>query len=121
MKFTLNRDFTLASALGAAVGFKKGVPTHVPPALYAEAQAIGAIPEEDLPEDDKKPAENSAPTDPAAREKALFEAFEKMVLENERNNFTAGGTPHGAALAKVLGWTVPNKERDIAWVKFKAQ
>ena len=39
MKFTLNRDRVHASVLGLSVEFKKGVPTHVPPELYAEVQA----------------------------------------------------------------------------------
>jgi|JI9StandDraft_1071089.scaffolds.fasta_scaffold954402_1 hypothetical protein len=120
MKFTLNRDFTFASTLGAAVGFKEGVPVHVPPALYAEVQAIGAVPEKEIPAE-AKTAEDGAPTDPAAREEALFKVFEKLVLENERSNFTAGGTPHATALNKELGWVVPNKERDVAWAKFKTK
>ena len=112
MKFTLNRDFTFASTLGAAVGFKEGVPVHVPPALYAEVQAIGAVPEKEIPAE-AKTAEDG--------EEALFKVFEKLALENERSNFTAGGTPHATALNKVLGWVVPNKERDVAWAKFKTK
>ena len=45
MKFTLNRDRVHASVLGLSVEFKKGVPTHVPPELYAEVQAFGAVPD----------------------------------------------------------------------------
>ena len=48
MKFTLNRDRVHASVLGLSVEFKKGVPTHVPPELYAEVQAVGAVPEDEM-------------------------------------------------------------------------
>lgn len=51
MKFTLNRDRVHASVLGLSVEFKKGVPTHVPPELYAEVQAIGAVPEDEIVEE----------------------------------------------------------------------
>ena len=48
MKFTLNRDRVHASVLGLSVEFKKGVPTHVPPELYAEVQAFGAVPDDEI-------------------------------------------------------------------------
>ena len=48
MKFTLNRDRVHASVLGLSVEFRKGVPTHVPPELYAEVQAIGAVPDDEI-------------------------------------------------------------------------
>lgn len=118
MKFTLNRDFTVASTMGHAVEFLKGVPTHVPPALYAEVQAVGAIPEDDLPEEPSAPGVNE-PTDPGARKEALFAVFDTIALRGKREEFTAGGAPHNAVLAKELGWVVSSKERDIAWAEFK--
>jgi hypothetical protein len=45
MNFILNRDRTVVSTLGHSVEFKKGVPTYVPPVLYAEVSAVGAMPE----------------------------------------------------------------------------
>jgi hypothetical protein len=59
------------------------------------------------------------PVDPQEREAALFTAFERMVTENKRGHFTAGGLPHMRALANILGWEVDAKERDEAWAKFQ--
>lgn len=118
MNFTMNRNFTVASTMGHAVEFVKGVPTHVPPALYAEVQAVGAVPEDEIPEDEKA-AKSNEPTDPSARKSALFEVFDKIALRGRREDFTAGGTPTGAVLAAELGWTVAAKERDMVWAEFK--
>lgn len=119
MKFVTHRDRTLASAMGLSIKFEKGVPTHVPPYMYKEALAIGAVPEDELTEDDLVSGNPNEPREPTAREAALFKAFETMILRNTREEFTAGGTPVSSVLATQLGWTVPTKERDIAWAKFK--
>ena len=44
MEFVSMRDRQVNSILGHCVGFKKGVPQHVPPALYDEVMAAGAVP-----------------------------------------------------------------------------
>ena len=100
MKFTLNRDRVHASVLGLSVEFKKGVPTHVPPELYAEVQAIGAVPEDEIVEEPTV-AKTSEPSDPNKRKEDVFAAFEILVLRNDRNDFTAGGAPHGGALEPI--------------------
>lgn len=120
MKFILNRDRTIASALGHSIEFKKGVATHVPPELYAEVSAIGAMPEHELTETEVKKVESAEPTDPADREAMVFAAFEGIMLRGRREDFTAGGAPHPKVLAHELGWTLHNKERDILWAKFRA-
>lgn len=119
MKFTLNRDRTYASLLGRAIEFKKGVPTHVPPELYAEVQAIGAVPESEVPED-AQAAVTKEPADAAARKADIFAAFEMLALRNERGDFTAGGSPRDNALEAILGWKLSAKERDALWAEFKA-
>lgn len=119
MKFTLGRDRSYASVLGHAVEFKKGVPTHVPPELYAEVQAIGAVPEDDIVE--AAPAiKTNEPADPDKRKADVFAAFEMLALRNARGDFTAGGTPRDQALDPVLGWKLSAKERDVLWAEFKA-
>lgn len=119
MKFTLSRDRTYASVLGHAVEFKKGVPTHVPPELYAEVQSIGAVPEDDVAE--AAPAiKTNEPADPSKRKADVFVAFEMLALRNERGDFTAGGAPRDQALESVLGWKLSAKERDTLWAEFKA-
>ncbi len=117
MKFILNRDRVVASAFGHSVSFKKGEPTHVPPEMYAEVIAAGAVPEEELTEPVvKKP---DYPTAPAEREAALFEAFEAIVLRNDSSDFTAGGNPKDSVVEKAVGFKVSAKEREAAWNKFK--
>lgn len=118
MKFTMSRDRTYASTLGLAIEFKKGEPTHVPPELYAEVQAIGAVPEDEIQE----PKANSLtkePSDPNKRKEDIFTAFEMIALRNGRDDFTAGGAPRDQVLESVLGWKLSAKERDMLWTEFK--
>ncbi len=119
MKFTLNRDHVHASTLGLSVGFKKGEPTHVPPELYAEVQAIGAVPDDEIPEP-ASGVKTNEPTDPVKRKEEIFAAFEMLALRNDRGDFTAGGAPHGNALESILNWKLGAKERDTLWTEFKA-
>ena len=55
MKFVLNRNKTIVSTTGHGVIFQKGVPVYVPQAMWPEVQAIGAIPESEIPEDEVVP------------------------------------------------------------------
>lgn len=118
MNFTLNRDRVYASTLGHSVEFKKGVPTHVPPALYAEVQTIGAIPEDDIPEADK-PSGIVEPTDPHQRANEILTAIKMLAEKNDRMDFTALGAPHVKALAVLLGWKPMPHERDQLWARFQ--
>lgn len=119
MKFTLNRDRVHASVMGLSVEFKKGVPTHVPPELYAEVQAIGAVPEDELDEAVTAAAKTNEPVDPNKRKDDVFAAFEMLALRNSREDFTAGGAPRDNALESILGWKISAKERDVLWTEFK--
>lgn len=122
MKFTMSRDRTVNSVLGHTIFFPKGVPTYVPPEMHREVLALGADCEElDASEELAEPTPPEAPeapSDPTERKKALFEAFDRMVLRNRRGDFTAGGQPHIKVLSKELGWPVGDKERDLEWVEF---
>jgi hypothetical protein len=119
MKFILNRNKTVVSTLGHAIEFKKGEPTHVPPEMWPAVQAIGAIPEDELPEE--KVADTKEPADPIERKKAIFKAFEQMVLVNDRESFTGTGAPHAKALEAQLGFKIDSKERDALWQAFQTQ
>lgn len=120
MKFVMPRN-RVVSGFGHAVEFAKNEPTHVPPDLYEQVMAAGGVPETELNLDPPAPPGGpTEPRDPIEREKAIFSAFEKLVLANRRGDFTAGGVPHPAALRNTLGWDLPNKERDILWVKFRS-
>lgn len=119
MNFVMHRNRTVSTARGHIIEFKKGEPTYVPPECYEDVIAVGATPEEELP--DEPVAENAEPTDPGAREKAIFEAFEKLVTRNGREDFAASGAPNGKALNNILGFAVDSKERLTLWNKFQSE
>ena len=120
MKFVMHRNRTIVSTSGHAIEFVKGELTHVPPTMYEEVMAAGAVPEEELDLDPKQELENPEPQDPETRKAALFTVFEKIVLRGKREDFDASGVPHPKALVKELGWdTIHNKERVATWTAFK--
>lgn len=117
MNFILNRNYTHASKLGHAIEFEKDVPTHVPPALYAEVQAIGALPEEELPEPASK-----LPGEPEGekRNEDMLAAIAALVERNTRTDFGANGIPTLQALTSVLGWKPSATEARQMWARFQA-
>lgn len=119
MEYIAPRNMTVASISGRSVEFKKGIATYAPDQMHAELIAVGIVPAEEIPE----PADDGkvhAPTVPAEREAAVFEAIEKLVLRAKRGDFTGTGSPHAAVLSKELGWDIDAKERDVLWHKFQA-
>ena len=115
----LNRNYVLTTTKGHSVAFEKGVPTHVPPAIYQEALTIGAIPPdgEDPHVEDVVKTDN-APSDPAERAPLILGAIEKLVAENARENFTAAGSPTVDAVAKAVGFKVQSKEIATVWQQY---
>lgn len=116
MLFVLQRDRVVGNISGHFIGFKKGEPVYVPKEMWAEVQAIGAVPQGDLPQDEV--IEVVPALDATEREAAYFKAFEKLIERNERGDFTASGLPNAKMLEKFLDFTVVNKERDIMWDKY---
>lgn len=120
-KYLSHRDITVISLCGRSMEFKKGEPTLAPPQMHAELLAMGIMPVDGIEE----PEVPVGPVEPQLvedREAAMFAAFEKMVLRAHRGDFMASGTPHGAALAKELGWApIQAKERDAAWAKWNLE
>ena len=115
----LNRNYVLTTTKGHSVAFEKGKPTHVPPAIYQEALAIGAIPpdgEEPQVEDVVKT--DNAPGDPAERAPLILAAIEKLVAENARDNFTAAGSPTVGAVSEAVGFKVQSKEIATVWQQY---
>ena len=121
MKFVMHRNRTIVSTSGHAVEFAKGELTHVPPAMYEQVMAAGAVPEEELDLDPKVEGAIEEPSDPSVRRKDIFAAMEKVTLRGKRDEFTASGAPHAKVLSNELGWTVSNKERDQAWAAFQTR
>ena len=119
MKFAFQRARTVESVYGHVIHFEKGVPTHVPPEMYREVMAVGGVPEDELDLDKPAPVGPHEPTDPVERKAAIFAAYEAIALRNKREEFTAGGQPHLKAIAKQLGWSIADKERDLSWAEFK--
>lgn len=119
MEYIAPRDMTVASRSGRSAEFKKNTPTYCPPQMHAELIACGIVPAEEIEE---VVTEGTVePTVPTDRQAALFAAFEKIILRNERTEFTSAGSPHCAVLAKVLDWpNIDAKERDAAWAKFQS-
>jgi hypothetical protein len=112
----LNRNFTLNTNKGHSIAFVKGEPTHVPPAIYQDALAIGAIPPDGAePTVQEVVKTDNAPGDPAERAPLILAAIEKLVAENARDNFTAAGSPSVEAVSKVVGFKVQSKEIAPVW------
>lgn len=115
-KLILNRDHTLNTKFGHSILFKKGVPTLVSKLVYAEAIAIGAVPEDGsdpnvLPEK----AISKEPADPAERAPQIRAAIELLIDRNTRGDFTASGAPTAAAVTEVAGYKVQSKEIAAVW------
>lgn len=118
MKFTLARNKTVATLSGHSIEFKKGEPTYVPREAWDEVIAIGAVPEDDVPEETSKP---EAPQDPDERREKLFEAFDAIMLRKGRDDFSATGVPNAKAVKALVGFDVDNRERLTAWEKYKEE
>ena len=120
MKFTLNRNKTVTSLCGRSVQFIEDEPTHVPPDMYEEVRAIGAV---EVDEGDKKDAKPGEPEEKVLsseeRKSAIWAAFDKMVKNNNREDFTGTGTPHTKPLVDIVNFRVDNKERDAMWKAYK--
>lgn len=112
----LNRNYTLSSTKGFSIQFVKDVPTHVPPALYQEALAIGATPADgSAPSVGDDTKTDKAPSDPAERQPLILKAIDALVAENARDNFTAAGSPTAEAVSRVVGFKVQGKEVATVW------
>lgn len=118
MEFVMLRDRTVASVYGHTIEFKKGVPTHVPPMLYAEVLAAGGVTKDEIPEEDA--SKIVEPTEPHVRSEKVQAAIAALVERAKREDFTANGAPHPKALSAELGWPIAAKERDVEWALFQS-
>ena len=123
-EFVLNRKHTLRSTWGHIVNFEKGQPTYVPPTVVREAIQIGAEPVDSMEKTDEVLGAEALPEDvpllPQERMDKITEAFEVLERANRREDFTASGIPTLKALEKELGFKPDTKERDEAWLAYKA-
>ena len=116
---TLNRDYTLVTTKGHVIAFAKNTPTHVPPSIYQDAIAIGAVPvdgtDPDVLDAEKK---ETLPMTLEEREAAIMATFDGLIERNERENFTAAGHPHFNAVSELVKFKVQGKEVAAAWQKY---
>lgn len=112
----LNRNYTLATTKGHVIQFVKGVPTAVPKSVYNDAIAIGAQPPDGTAPDIKDEDEKSdIPQDPAERNPLIYAAILKLVKRNEREDFTAAGSPTVDAVTREVGFKVAAREIAPQW------
>ena len=116
---TLNRDYTLVTTKGHVIAFAKNTPTHVPPSIYQDAIAIGAVPVDGTDPDVLSDAVAEAvPMTLEEREAAIMATFGGLVERDERGTFTAAGHPHFNAVSELVGFKVQGKEVATAWQKY---
>ena len=110
-QYILNRNFTLATKMGHVIRFIKGEPTYVPPVCRHEAQSIGAVPADgsDPQTVDEKP-NSPAPASPEERNALILEAIKDIQARNEREEFTAAGSPHPDVVSRILKFKVTQRE-----------
>jgi hypothetical protein len=117
----LRRTYHLLTTKGHSAYFKAGVPTHVSPAIVAEAIAIGAelapgeAPVDITPHVPAGP--NSGPADAMAREQDILEAINLLVAENHRETFAASGIPKTTAIEKIVEYKVDKREVQTVWTR----
>ena len=116
-KLVLNRDYVLITVFGRSIEFVKGVPTHVPPICWAAAIGIGAVPEDGSDPDTLPKDKKSDHLVGVDRDKAIEKAILDIVDRNEREDFTAAGSPTVEAMSKALGFKVAGREIATAWNK----
>lgn len=113
---TLNRNYVLNTTKGHSVAFEKGKPTYVPPAIYADAIAIGAVPADGSdPAVLVDPSPSTEPVDLKERADKINKAFDTLVERNGRGDFNAAGVPTAGAVSTEAGFKVQNKEVAVAW------
>jgi hypothetical protein len=116
-QYTLHRDYVLATTKGIRIAFEKDKPVYVPPHAVPDVVAIGALAVDGAPVDlTGEPEPKPQPeADATKRQADILEAIKMICERNQRLDFAASGAPKEAAIAKLTGYEVSRKERDLAW------
>ena len=120
--FTLHKTVLMSTTTGHGVNFKKGEAVWVPHVCVQQALSLGAQPvDPEVLESVEVP--NTPPPAPVLltpdqKQKAFFDAFEKLLLRSARGDFTASGLPHIKQLEPLIGFPVSQPERDDYWTKY---
>lgn len=121
MNFIMNRNHVVTSVLGHSVSFVKGKPTHVPKEMHKEALAAGAFPEGDGEVDmgDKQP--EAPEMSGEERIEMLKMILADMKSRNEREDFTATGTPKVKVVTALAGFEVTGAEIGELWTEMNQE
>jgi hypothetical protein len=114
-KLVMNRNYVLNTRTGHSLEFKKGVPIHVPPIAYAAAMEAGAVPPDGEDVEVEEKTEAHVPNDPAERNPLIAKAIIDLVAANNREDFTAAGSPTVDAVSKLVGFKVRATEIAQMW------
>lgn len=116
----LNRTYVLVSKSGHAIGFEKDKPINVPPSVYHEAVAIGAVNANgDSPDVLPPEVKKVEVVDPIARTKALEAAFDLLLERDQRGDFTGAGAPTKEAVMRITDFRVEGTELKAVWQAYR--
>lgn len=115
-QMVMQRKFILRTIRGHTIAFERGKPVFVPDSCVKDALSYGAElldrPADETTDEEALP---KAPADPRDRRDAIKAVIEKMLVRNERNDFTAAGLPNPSVLNSLLGYSVHPREIADAW------
>lgn len=113
MKFTMNRNFTLVSTAGHSIKFVKGEAVYVPKECRREAIGAGATADAEVAMEDKQPPALDLSEDDRAE--MLKMALIDMKARNDRDDFTAAGSPKVKSVEKMTGFETSAAEIGELW------
>lgn len=117
-KVVLNRNFILSSTKGHTIEFVKDQPVHIPPALYSEVLALGAVAVDgEISIGDDSDSKQKY-VDPDQRPSLVYAAIDHIVTKNERDDFTAAGAPTVKAVQQIVGFKITSDEIAVAWQEY---
>ena len=108
---TYHRNHVHASTSGHVVRFTKGQTTDVPTIVAEECFTIGA---EYVDGKEEVGSEEAQPITVEARREAIAQQVAAMFTENNRDDFTATGTPNLKTLSARTGFKVDRSELNDA-------
>ncbi len=105
----------VATLSGHILIFKANEPKFVPEIARPEMLEYGILPVNgDLPIEEVT-VEDKVVLVGAARTKAIDDAINQLVEENDNKNFSASGVPHVKSIEAIIGFDISAKDRDKAW------
>lgn len=120
----MNRDFILRGTMIPTIFFKAKVETWVATHAVSAAVKYGAeFVDEETETSHKEEMESNVAKQPKPApvgdelEAKVMSVFEELVAVNDRETFTASGTPKMDVLKSKLGFDIAKKDADFYWKK----